>query len=314
MAGGRRAAGARADARWRRSTAIRSFQAHRQPSQRLLWNRVAALRLADDRAEPGGDRARWSRRHRPRDARRSGIEMVLVRGRLREPRRHRARAGCCASSARPAAASWSRSTTRRTEPLQPLRRGRASGSSRPGAAATLHPAEIVKLLAPAAPRMRGRPPAAPATSSSTTSTTTGASSPSTARRRPTRPASSSALIRNFTERYPEGMLRVSAARRSDAGARLARRAGVPADHRRARPRRGARRPARVVRALRRREDRDGQRHREHGLDRRGAAADRRVHAGRAARSTSSSPASTSARSRTGTPRRRCSCTRAASWS
>ena len=54
-----------------------------------------------------------------------------------------------------------------------------------------------------------------------------------------------------------------------------------------------------------RQDRHGQRHREHGLDRRRAAPDHRVHPGAAARSTSSSPASTSAPSRTGTPRRRC---------
>ena len=62
--------------------------------------------------------------------------------------------------------------------------------------------------------------------------------------------------------------------------RLAGRARVPADHRRPRPRRGARCPARVVRALGGRPDRHGQRHREHGLDRRRAAADHRVHAGR----------------------------------
>ena len=54
-------------------------------------------------------------------------------------------------------------------------------------------------------------------------------------------ASSSGLSATVTERYPEGMLRVIAARRPDARARLAGRAGVPADHRRARPRRGARR-------------------------------------------------------------------------
>ena len=69
------------------------------------------------------------------------------------------------------------------------------------------------------------------------------------------------------------------ARRSDEGARIAGRARVPADHGRTRPRRGAGCPARVVRALRRREDRHGQRHREHGLDRRRAPADHRVHAG-----------------------------------
>ena len=40
------------------------------------------------------------------------------------------------------------------------------------------------------------------------------------------------------------------------------------------------RPARVVRRLGRRADLDGERHREHGLDRPGAAPDHRVHPGR----------------------------------
>ena len=101
-----------------------------------------------------------------------------------------------------------------------------------------------------------------------------------------------------------------APRRSHARAGLARRAGVPADHRRARPRRGARRAAGVVRALRR-----GARSRWTAAPRTwtgsrrccgGSSSSRRP----AARSTSWWPASTSAPSPTGTPRRRCSCTRA----
>ena len=78
--------------------------------------------------------------------------------------------------------------------------------------------------------------------------------------------------------------------------------------RRDRPRPRARRARRVVRRLGRREDRDGLRHREHGLDLPGAARRSSSSPRTAARSTSSSPASTSAPSRTGTPRRRCSCT------
>ena len=58
------------------------------------------------------------------------------------------------------------------------------------------------------------------------------------------------------------------------------RARVPADRRGDRPRRAARRPAGVVRALGRSEDRDGLGHRDDGLDRGRAAADRAVHAGR----------------------------------
>ena len=64
-------------------------------------------------------------------------------------------------------------------------------------------------------------------------------------------------------------------------------------------------PGRVVRAVGRRQDRHGQRHREHGLDRRACCAGSSSSPRPAARSTSSSPASTSAPSRTGTPRRRC---------
>ncbi len=75
-----------------------------------------------------------------------------------------------------------------TQPLQPLDEGaqRIVSARRRG---TLHPAEIVKILAPS-----GRAGAAipPASSSSTTSTTTASSSRSTARRRPTARASWSA--------------------------------------------------------------------------------------------------------------------------
>ena len=72
-------------------------------------------------------------------------------------------------------------------------------------------------------------------------------------------------------------------------------------------------PGGVVRAVGRRADLHGQRHREHGLDRRGRCAGSSSSPRPAARSTSSWPASTSAPSRTGTPRPPCSCTPRASW-
>ena len=114
-----------------------------------------------------------------------------------------------------------------TEPLQPLDEGaqRIVSARRRG---TLHPAEIVKLLAP---RRRA--------SSSTTSTRTASWCRSTARRPPTAPSIVVGLIRNRTDRYPEGMLRVILLGDPTRVARLARRAGVPADHRRARPRRAS---------------------------------------------------------------------------
>ena len=77
------------------------------------------------------------------------------------------------------------------------------------------------------------------------------------------------------------------------------------DHRRHRPGRGARLAGRVVRAVVRRQDLDGQRHREHGLGRPARCAGSSSSPRPAARSTSWWPASTSAPSRTGTPRRRC---------
>ncbi len=89
------------------------------------------------------------------------------------------------------------------------------------------------------------------------------------------------LVKSFTARYPEGMLRVAllgdpsrepwvpwrsrSAERILAALELARAAAGPAG---------------VVRRLGRREDLDGERHREHGLDLPRAAEDRRVHPGR----------------------------------
>ncbi len=101
--------------------------------------------------------------------------------------------------------------------------------------------------------------------------------------------------------------------RPDEGARFGRRAGVLAHLRGAGPRRGPRDPGRVVRAL---VPAPGSRWTPAprtwtGSPGRcvGSSRSRR----RAARSTSSSRASTSAPSRTGTPRPRCSCTPRESW-
>ena len=117
-------------------------------------------------------------------------------------------------------------------------------------------------------------------SRSTISTPTAGSSPWTGR-----PGGNSAgivvgVVTTFTDRYPEGIVRVALfgdptkALGSLAEPECRRIIGCP------RPRRVARRAARVVRAVRRRPHRDGQRHREHGLDRRRAAPAHRVHPGR----------------------------------
>ena len=269
-----------------------------------------AERLAGDRPHARGAR-RADRRGSRRRPRASGIEMVLVRGPHARAPTARCATACCASSRPPGDGVVVEVDEPPTRAAAAARRGRAA-DRRSAPARLLHPAELVKLLAPrAAPSGR---PARRASSSSTTSTPTAALVPVD---RPPATNQAGIVVGADPQRHrapPRGHAARGPARRPDAGARLARRAGVPADHRRARPRRGARRAARVVRALRRREDRDGQRHREHGLDRRGAAPDHRVHPGRRRDQRRRRPASTSARSRTGTPRRRCSCTRAASWS
>ena len=87
------------------------------------------------------------------------------------------------------------------------------------------------------------------------------------------------LVTNFIACYPEGMRRVVLlATPSRAMGTLAeaecRRIAAPSLSRR------DRRPPRVVRRLRRREDLDGERHREHGLDRQGAPPIVRVHPAR----------------------------------
>ncbi len=88
------------------------------------------------------------------------------------------------------------------------------------------------------------------------------------------------VVRNTTERYPEGMARVTLLGDPDARARITGRTRVPAHRRRARSRRRARCSPRLVRAVGGSEDRHGQRHREHGLDRGRAAADHPLHPSR----------------------------------
>ena len=181
---------------------IRRFQAHRKPSRRLQWNRILLhvwptidLTLAEMRA--------IGVRMAPSMAG-LGVEMVLIRGRLREAdgtERDRvlrlfapAGQGVVVEVDAPP-----------SEPLQPLDEGalRIVTARRRG---LLHPAEIVKLLS--AGRATGRPPAR---SSNSTSTTTTTSSLVPVDRPPAtnRAGIVVGLLRNFTERHPEGMLRVT---------------------------------------------------------------------------------------------------------
>ena len=144
---------------------------------------------------------------------------------------------------------------------------------------------------------------------------TASSCRSTGPRPATPPASSSGVHAPATPtKIPEGMTRVRAARRPDPRPGLARRARVPADHRRPRPRRAAAACRSSGSRCRR-----GRRSPWTAAPRtwtgsRACCAGSSSSPRPAARSTSSSPASTSAPSRTGTPRRRCSCTPGASSS
>ena len=209
----------------------------------------------------------------------------------------------CASGTNRAAASWCASPSRPTEAMQPLddytrklvqmrRRG------------LVYPYELVPALARRRRVVRrARPRRRPARSCR-----------SNDRPAATRPASSSASSPRRPTGYPEGVTRGGRARRSDQGDGLDHRGRVPAAARGDRPRRRARRADRVVRPVGGRQDRHGLRQREPRLGGPGAAAARRAHPARRRGQRRGRRASTSAPSRTGTPRRRCSCTPGASSS
>ena len=271
-----RAARARAHAASARSRRCGAFQAHRRPARAPAVEPRAALRLADDRARPREASAVIDRA-RPRRPPGSASRWCWSTAACASPTAG-APSACCASSPRPAAASSSSSTTRRRTPLQPLDEGaqRIVAARRRG---LVHPAEIVKLLAPP----RGRRLAAGQPAGEFVEHDLDDDGRLVPVDRP--PATNTGgivvgLIRNRTERHPEGMLRVVLLGDPTHALGSLAEPECRADHRRARPRRGARRAGRVVRALVRRADRDGHRHREHGLGRGGAAPDRRVHAGR----------------------------------
>ena len=253
--------------------AMRSAQSRRPARQRLLWNRLLLYAWPTIEIRPeeaGAVIARFARETAGLGPRAGHAPRAHARGR-------RAMRDRALRMFNPAGRGVVVEVTDPpTQPLQPLDEGaqRIVSARRRG---TLHPAEIVKILAPQRAHRGAAIPAGEFVEHDLDDD--GELVPVD------RPAATNAasvvvgLIRNRTERYPEGMLRVVAARRPDPVARLAGRARVPPDHRRARPRRAARRAVRVVRALLRREDRDGLRHREHGLGRGGAAAHRALHAG-----------------------------------
>jgi acetyl/propionyl-CoA carboxylase alpha subunit/acetyl-CoA carboxylase carboxyltransferase component len=179
--------------------AIRGFQARRPLHRRLLWNRVLLHAWPVIELHPDEVRAVVEQVASPTAG--LGIELVAIQGRLRENSAVSDRVlRFYLPTGHDVAVEVEDPPT---EPLRPLDEGtqRIISARRRG---TLHPAEIVKLLAPAEPvagQPRGefvelelnesgrlepveRPPA-------------------------TNPSGIVVgMVRNFTERYPEGMLRV----------------------------------------------------------------------------------------------------------
>jgi acetyl/propionyl-CoA carboxylase alpha subunit/acetyl-CoA carboxylase carboxyltransferase component len=179
---------------------IRGFQARRAPSKRLLWNRVQLYVWPVIELTP--EEINSVMRRLAPSVLGLGIEHVLVRGRLREPDgRVRERVlrfftlvgeGVVVEVGEPS-----------TQPLQPLDEGalRIVAARRRG---ILHPAEIVRLLAPA----RATPGHPAGTFVEHDLDDDGALVPVD---RPTATNPTGIIVgtvRNVTERYPEGMLRV----------------------------------------------------------------------------------------------------------
>ena len=258
-----------------------------------------------DASLPGAPRAAPAAAVEPSPALRLADDRVRARGDPRPDRALPARPAASASRWSSCAGPDARGGERRERELRffSAHRTRRGGGGRRSA----DPAAAAARRGRAADRAgRRRGPCIPPSSSScspprTATGTTGAGPPGLRRARPRRGRPARAVDRPRRQRgqrrrgageqlhrsLSRGHATRGPARRPYARAGLAGRTGVHPDHRRARSRRGAGRAGRVVRAVGRRQDRDGLRHREHGLDRRGAAPNHRVHPARAARSTSS---------------------------
>ena len=184
--------------------AIRGFQAHRQPSRRLQWNRIVLHVWPTIDLTPGEIRA-LAVRLAPLTAR-LGVEMVLIQGRLLEAdgtERDRV-LRLFTPAGQDVVVEVDASPS---EPLRPLDEGaqRMIAARRRG---LLHPAEIIKLLAPA-----GSQPSAPGQPAGAfvehDLDEDGRLVP-VERPPATNPAGIVVgLLRNFTERHPEGMERVT---------------------------------------------------------------------------------------------------------
>jgi acetyl/propionyl-CoA carboxylase alpha subunit/acetyl-CoA carboxylase carboxyltransferase component len=181
--------------------AMRSAQSRRPARQRLLWNRLQlyAWPAIDIRPEEAGAViARFAR-----ETAGLGLELVMLRGRMRE------NGVVCDRALRmfnPAGRGVVVEVTEPpAQPLAPLDEGaqRIVSARRRG---TLHPAEIVKILAPPLTQPGGAIPAGEFVEHDLD-----ADGELVAVDRPAATNRASVvvgLVRNRTERYPEGMLRV----------------------------------------------------------------------------------------------------------
>jgi acetyl/propionyl-CoA carboxylase alpha subunit/acetyl-CoA carboxylase carboxyltransferase component len=182
--------------------AIRAFQARRPLHRRLMWNRVVLHAWPVIELDPEEIRA-LIERLAPRTAG-LGLEMVAIQGRLRD------RDGTVHDRMLRFFVPTGHDVVVEvedppTKPLRPLDEGtrRISSARRHG---TLHPAEIVKLLA----RTGGSPNAGRLSGEFIEHELSDAGRLEPVSRPPGTNPSGVVVgtIRNFTERYPEGMLRV----------------------------------------------------------------------------------------------------------
>ncbi|MGO9496473.1 MAG: carboxyl transferase domain-containing protein [Solirubrobacteraceae bacterium] len=182
--------------------AIRAFQARRPLHRRLMWNRVVLHAWPVIELRPDEIRA-LIERLAPRAAG-LGLEMVEIQGRLREEDGsiHDRVLRFFVPTGHDVAVEVEDPPT---EPLHPLDEGtlRISSARRRG---TLHPAEIVKLLAPGGGYSGAGLPSGEFVEHELSES--GRLEP-VSRPPGTNPTGIVVgTIRNFTERYPEGMLRV----------------------------------------------------------------------------------------------------------
>ena len=141
----------------RRSTAIRALPgAAASRASGCCGTACCSTSGRRSSSSPTELRARWSPRYARVDRRASGIEMVM-RARPHARARRRASASACCASSRPPGAGVVVEVDDPPDARRCSRSTRARGACAARRRGTVHPAELVKLLAPARGRLRRRP-------------------------------------------------------------------------------------------------------------------------------------------------------------